>query len=349
MPQIKNEIQPPRLRGTLFAAMAVMSGIMPLALELKLQTYLFWKKHESVHWYCEICNTRASPLLPKKFIDAADNISRKQDAYEIARIEDYQQLKKIKESLQSNEWTWLSMSFERKSICLCLLYWCCEKPANQYSGRIERTERDLTKRVSSSQKLTNSIEIKRELAKFFPFKRLVYACNTDRGNIHLEVHSSQEADDVFSSWQENVFGTNTSVRKPSSPEQPNRSVLVRGVHAEIAEITIVDSLAQDFSNIRATRFVKRDNTDLGTVRLTFSSAEDAAKAVNQGLFLTIFSTDLLTSWNKELKSLDDISARNLDTWAQTVNLKKNADTAARNITSGNNHQTDSYDCQFYLN
>ena len=56
------------------------------------------KKYESVHWYCKICNTRASQLLPKKFIDAVDKISRKQDANETARIEDYQQLKVIKES-----------------------------------------------------------------------------------------------------------------------------------------------------------------------------------------------------------------------------------------------------------
>ena len=163
----------------------------------------------------------------------------------------------------------------------------------------------------------------------------MYAFNTARGNIHLEFHSSQEADDVFISWHEIILGANTLVRKPSSPEQPNRSVLVRGVPVEIAEETIIDSLAQEFSNVRATRFVKRDKTVLRTVRLTFSSAEDAAKAKNQGVLLTIFSTDLLTSYNQELKTLDFITAWNLDTWAQTVNLKNIADTAARNITPGN--------------
>ena len=93
---------------------------------------------------------------------------------------------------------------------------------------------------------------------FFLLKRLVYAFNTASGNILLEIHSSQEADDVFSSWYENILGTNTSVRKPSSPEQLNRSVLVRGVTVEIAEETTIEGLAQDFFNVMATRFVKRD-------------------------------------------------------------------------------------------
>ena len=58
------------------------------------------EQFESVHWYCKLCNTRASQLLPKKVIDAVDNISRKQDVDKSAPDEDYHQLKKIKESLQ---------------------------------------------------------------------------------------------------------------------------------------------------------------------------------------------------------------------------------------------------------
>ena len=112
----------------------------------------------------------------------------------------------------------------------------------------KRIERDLTEIliVSNSKKLSNSIEIKRGVAKFFPLERLVYAFNTARGNIHLEIHSSQIAEDVFSSWHENILSTNTSIRKPSSPEQPKRSVLVRGVSTGMAEEKIIDNFAQDF-------------------------------------------------------------------------------------------------------
>ena len=111
----------------------------------------------------------------------------------------------------------------------------------------------------------------------------MYAVNTARGSLHLNFHSSQEAEDVFSSWHENLLGNKTSITKPSFPEQLNRSVLVRGLPTEIAEETIIDNLAQEFSNFEDTRFVKRAETVLGTVRLpTFPSAEDAAKAVNQG-------------------------------------------------------------------
>ena len=150
----------------------------------------------------------------------------------------------------------------------------------------KRIEHNLTKIliVSNSKKLTNSIEIKREFAKLFPLKLLVYVFNTARGKFHLEFHSNQEAEDVFSSWHENILGTNT-FRKSFSPEQPNRSVLVRGFPTELAEESIIDNLALEFSNVKATRFVKRDKTVFGTIRLTFSSAEVAAKAVNQGVFI----------------------------------------------------------------
>ena len=128
-------------------------------------------------------------------------------------------------------------------------------------------ERDLTKIliVSNSKKLTNSIETKEEFAKFLLLKWLVYASNTARGNIHLESHSSQHAENVSRFWHENILGTNTSIRTPSSPEQPNKSVLVRAVPTEIVEETIIDNRAQEFS----TRFLKRNKTVLGTVKLTF--------------------------------------------------------------------------------
>ena len=113
----------------------------------------------------------------------------------------------------------------------------------------------------------------------------MYAFNRFSGNNHLEFHSSQEAGDIFSSWDENILGNYTSFRKPSSPEQPNRSVLVRGVPTEIADETIFDNIAQEISNVKATRFVKRDKTALGTVRVTFSPPDDAAKALIQGLFI----------------------------------------------------------------
>ena len=77
-------------------------------------------------------------------------------------------------------------------------------------------ERDLTKIliVSNPKKLTNSIEIKKEFAKFFLFKRLFHAFNTARGNIHLYFYSSQEAEDVFSSWHENILGTILQSKNP---------------------------------------------------------------------------------------------------------------------------------------
>ena len=63
-----------------------------------------------------------------------------------------------------------------------------------FSDKPETTERvDVPKKdpnkiliASSTNRFRDSIEIKREFAKLFPLKRLVFAFNTARGNIHLE-------------------------------------------------------------------------------------------------------------------------------------------------------------------
>ena len=154
-------------------------------------------------------------VAPKTFIDAVDKISRKQDANETARIEDYQQLIEIKDSLQQVNSTINELWGKNQSVCgkyadavKNLQINTVEKSRDPPTKRIEH---DLTKIliVSNSKKLTKSIKTKRD--KLFLLKQLVYAFNTARGNIHLEFHSSQEADDVFSSWHENILGTNTSV------------------------------------------------------------------------------------------------------------------------------------------
>ena len=126
-----------------------------------------------------------------------DNISRKQDANETARIEDYQQFKEIKESLPQVNSTINELWEKNESVCANyadavknLQINTVEKPTDPPTKRIER-DRTKTLIVSNSKKLTNSIEIEREFAKFFPLKRLVYAFNTARGNIHLEFHRKQ--------------------------------------------------------------------------------------------------------------------------------------------------------------
>ena len=51
--------------------------------------------------------------------------------------------------------------------------------------------------ASSTFNFRDSIEIKKEFTKLFPFKRLIHAFNTSRGNIHLDFVSNEEADEVF--------------------------------------------------------------------------------------------------------------------------------------------------------
>ena len=80
------------------------------------------------------------------------------------------------------------------------------------------------------------------------------------------------------------------------------------VSKEIAEETIIDKLDQEFSNVKATCFVKRNTTVLGTVRIIFSSAEDAAKAVKQGLFNDHFFYRPSYFLQQGVKTLDVLTA-----------------------------------------
>ena len=71
--------------------------------------------------------------------------------------------------------------------------------------------------VSGSQKYRKSIEIKRAFSKVFPIqKNLSVAFNTVRANIFLKFSTSQEADEVFSSWKLDYPGPKTILRKTIS-------------------------------------------------------------------------------------------------------------------------------------
>ena len=131
----------------------------------------------------------------------------------------------------------------------------------------------------------DSITIKKEFAHFFPLKKLVFAFNTARGNIHLEFLTVEEAKEVLENWNSNCFGDNTTIRKASHPEKPLRAVLIRGVPIELSEKIIEEGLETDFPGVRAKRFIKKDKTLLGTVKLVFQKEIDFETALKEGLFL----------------------------------------------------------------
>ena len=139
--------------------------------------------------------------------------------------------------------------------------------------------------VVNSKKFNSSIQIKKEFAKHYPLKRLVHAFNTTRGNVHLEFASKEETDNVYDSWQPNYLGDASSVRKITNTEKPNRAVIIKGVPKELTEQEIQNSLNEQFDGSKGTRFVKRDTTVLGTVKIVFKTDDDVQKALEHGLFI----------------------------------------------------------------
>ena len=152
---------------------------------------------------------------------------------------------------------------------------------------VEKTERDPETFLiaNPTENFRDSMAIKKEFAKYFPLKRLVYAFNTARGNVHLQFMSPEEASEVLNKWNENCFGEKTQIRKANQPERPLRAVLIRDVPTELSEQDIIDSIEETYPNSTAMRFVKKDRTPLGTVKIVFKSGQLHEKALNGGIFV----------------------------------------------------------------
>ena len=137
--------------------------------------------------------------------------------------------------------------------------------------------------ASSTFNFKDSVQIKKEFAKHFPLKRLIHAFNTTRGNVHLELVSKEEADEVFEKWKPQFLGDSTKIRRTLSTEKPNRAVIIKKVPLDVNDGKIQSCLDTQFKDAKATLFIKRDSTKLGTVKIVLKSENDLGKALHQGL------------------------------------------------------------------
>ena len=139
--------------------------------------------------------------------------------------------------------------------------------------------------ASSTFNFKDSVQIKKEFAEHFPLKRLIDAFNTIRGNVHLEFASKEEADEVFEKWKPDFLGDSTKIRRTLSTEKPNRAVIIKKVPLDVNDEMIQSCFDTQFKDAKATRFIKRDSTKLGTVKNLLKSENDLGKAPHQGLFI----------------------------------------------------------------
>ena len=148
--------------------------------------------------------------------------------------------------------------------------------------------------ASSTFKLRDSVQIKTESAKRFALKRLIHAFNTTRGNVHLEFVSKEEAEEVSEKWKPEFPGDSTKIRRALSTEKLNRVVIFKRVPLNVTDEMIQNCLDTQFTDAKATRFIKRDSTKLGTVKNVLKSENDIGKAMRPGLFIdTIYYKRIL--------------------------------------------------------
>ena len=110
---------------------------------------------------------------------------------------------------------------------------------------------------------------------------MIHAINTTGGNIHLEFVSKEEADEVFEKWKPEFLGDSTKIRSALSTEKSNRAVIINKVPLDVTDEMIESCLDTQFIDAKATRFVKRDSTKLGTVKIVLKSENDLGKALHQ--------------------------------------------------------------------
>ena len=139
--------------------------------------------------------------------------------------------------------------------------------------------------ASSTFNFKDSVQIKKEFAKYFPLKRLINEFNTTRENFRLEFVSKEEADEVFEKWKPEFLGDSTKIRRALSMEKPNRAVIIKKVPLDVDDGKIQSCLDTQFKDAKATRFIKRDSTKLGTGEVVLKSENDRGKALHQGLFI----------------------------------------------------------------
>ena len=97
--------------------------------------------------------------------------------------------------------------------------------------------------------------------------------------------SEEEADEVFEKWEPEFVGDSTKIRRALSTEKPNRAVIIEKVPLDVNDERIQSCLDTQFKDAKATRFIKRDSTKLGTVKIVLKSENDLGKALHQRLFI----------------------------------------------------------------
>ena len=109
-------------------------------------------------------------------------------------------------------------------------------PTSDLQNPTKKIDRDMKNIliVSENDKFKDSVEVKQAFAKDFPMKMLVVDFNTARCNIHLEILSSEEADEVLNSWRPFYFRTKTTIRE-AGERSDRRSAVIKHVPSELQD------------------------------------------------------------------------------------------------------------------
>ena len=243
-------------------------------------------KYTNVHWHCSQFESLSSAKDPRMLLNLMEETKNSQTEAANERKTQTDMVSEIKQHLL--ELNPVVAELGRKDLsfseALKTNLSFSDKPKTTEGVDVPKKDPNKILIASSTNRFRDSIEIKKEFARLFPLKRLVFAFNTARGNIHLEFLTVEEADEVFNNWQPHFLGQNSVIRKASTQEKINKAEIIRHVPTDKTETQIETDLAFNF-NVKASRFVKKDGTVLGTVKLIFETSQDQEKVTTDGIFL----------------------------------------------------------------
>ena len=147
----------------------------------------------------------------------------------------------------------------------------------------ERQKRTIIVRQYNDKNIIDSEHVRKPIYDNFPGVVIRNARTTPGGSIHLELDDEKTADKIIKQWKNNIYGGNKGVIKGNVPKTTG---IVKHVWNQGTENQIKEEILNNY-DCKEIDFFKKDGKYMGILKITFNTAEELSKAVNDRI--TIFN------------------------------------------------------------
>ena len=173
-------------------------------------------KYNAVHWYCKSCEEL---LKSTSLVELLTSLTSRLNDIQDENLQDQMRFDTLQTNIDELK-TSVEKLHSKKSYAETVSP-AESRPPLQTKTTDKQPGHDLNKTliVTNTSNFSNSVAIKKEFAKIFPLKRLIYAFTTVRVNIHLEVLTGTEATEVIEKWEPTFLGNQSKIRRANEIEK----------------------------------------------------------------------------------------------------------------------------------